>query len=92
MNDAEKAVEREGLRVLPSLPSPNMKATRKPIAVQREDGWEKRRMWKCGRCGIGVGYETLGDDSRKTLGGTGNADKVLFLLDQGLVETEKWGS
>lgn len=60
--------------------------------VQREDGWEKRRMWKCGRCGVGIGYEILRDedsnDGRKGDGVT--VDKVLFLLDGGLVETGKW--
>ncbi|KAI4173147.1 MAG: hypothetical protein LQ343_003074 [Gyalolechia ehrenbergii] len=72
--------------VLPSLLSSNLKAVRKPIVVQREDGWEKRRMWRCGRCGVGVGYEVVREEEV----GEGRLDKVLFLLDGGLVETGRW--
>lgn len=63
--------------------------------VQREDGWEKRRMWRCGRCGVDVGYEILGDgdpgDGTRADGGV-KAGEVLYLLDGGLVETGKWGT
>lgn len=63
--------------------------------VQREDGWEKRRLWRCGRCGVAVGYEILGDEEPAGViaGGKKEGDvvgKVLFLLEGGLVETGKW--
>lgn len=81
--------------ILPSLLSSNIKPVKKPVVVQREDGWEKRRLWKCGRCGITVGYEILRDeelvedvdDGGKNEEGVG---KVLFLLEGGLMETGKW--
>ncbi|KAL8909437.1 MAG: hypothetical protein Q9171_005035 [Xanthocarpia ochracea] len=92
-----KVVEQEEpQRILPSLLSTNFKAIRKPIIVQREDGWEKRRLWRCGRCGVDVAYEVLGDEEERQ----GRADagekkgdqggKVLFLLEGGLVETGRW--
>lgn len=60
--------------------------------VQREDGWEKRRIWRCGRCGLGVGYEVVREEER--VGGVEKGDKevqkVLFLLEGGLVETGRW--
>lgn len=71
---------------LPSLLSPNLKLARKPLVVQREDGWEKRRVWRCGRCGLGVGYEVF----REERVGDGKALRVLFLLEGGLVETGSW--
>lgn len=61
--------------------------------MQRDDGWEKRRMWRCWRCGLGIGYEILADEDPGAGGRTdaeGNAGKVLFLLDGGLLETGDW--
>ncbi|KAL8753532.1 MAG: hypothetical protein Q9199_004985 [Rusavskia elegans] len=82
-------------RILPSLLSTNVKPVRKAIVVQREDGWEKRRLWRCGRCGVAVGYEILGDEepAGDIAGGGKKGDvvgKVLFLLEGGLMETGKW--
>ncbi|KAL8682489.1 MAG: hypothetical protein Q9186_001436 [Xanthomendoza sp. 1 TL-2023] len=87
--EAVKEKEAAQRDILPSLLSPNLKATRKPIVVQREDGWEKRRMWRCMRCGVGVGYEILGDGEEAVEKVTG-VGKVLFLLEGGLAETGKW--
>ncbi|KAL8809831.1 MAG: hypothetical protein Q9223_002084 [Gallowayella weberi] len=84
-----KEKEAEQAKVLPSLLSPNLKAIRKPIAVQREDGWEKRRIWRCVRCGLGVGYEILGEGDAAVEKVKG-LWKVLFLLEGGLAETGKW--
>lgn len=50
-------------------------------------------MWKCGRCGVGIGYEILSDEDQndgKKGDGDVKVDKVLFLLDGGLVETGRW--
>ncbi|KAI4195292.1 MAG: hypothetical protein LQ350_007273 [Teloschistes chrysophthalmus] len=84
------AEEREGDKILPSLLSPNLKTTRKPIVIQREDGWEKRRIWRCGRCGLGIGYEVLGDENSLKGVGEKRLDKTLFLLEEGLLETGQW--
>ncbi|KAL9025612.1 MAG: hypothetical protein Q9196_005594 [Gyalolechia fulgens] len=84
-NEGEGEAGSQGT-VLPSLLSPNLKPVRKPLVVQREDGWEKRKMWRCGRCGLGVGYEVVSDPKP----GEGQGNKVLFLLDGGLVEKARW--
>ena len=74
-------------RILPSLLSPSLRPARKIIVVRREDGFEKRRMWRCGRCGTGVGYEVVGVG-----GGGGGEDgergRVMFLLEGGMREME----
>ncbi|KAI4101484.1 MAG: hypothetical protein L6R37_004893 [Teloschistes peruensis] len=82
--------EKENGKILPSLLSPNLKTTRKPIVVQREDGWEKRRIWRCGRCGLGIGYEVLSDENSLKGVGEKRLDKTLFLLEEGLFETGQW--
>lgn len=72
---------------LPSLMLPALRPARKTIMVRREDGWERRRVWRCGRCGLGVGYEVEGEG-----GGEGKSERlrVMFLLEEGLVETGDW--
>lgn len=72
---------------LPSLLTPNLRPARKVMVVRREDGFEKRRLYRCGRCGVGVGYEVL----REEEGGEGRGRKVLFLMEGGLVETGEMG-
>lgn len=76
-------------RYLPSLILPALRPARKIIIVRREDGWERRRVWRCARCGLGVGYEVEEE------GGVGGEEKdkklrVMFLLEGGLVETGDW--
>ena len=87
--------------IYPSLLSPYFRPARKLLVVRREDGYEVRRVWRCGRCGGGVGYEIVGQ------GGNGGAEaegveregmsydlgeggKVLYLVEGGLVETGCW--
>ena len=55
--------------------------------VQREDGFERRRVWRCGLCGVVVGYEVERHKGGKEVG------RVVYLLDGGLVETGEmvWG-
>lgn len=72
--------------MLPSLLIQNLKPARKAIVLRREDGFEKRRVYRCARCGVGVGYEVLGD-----MGGEGEG-RVIFLLEGGLVETGEMGA
>lgn len=63
------------------------------MAVRREDGFEKRRVYRCGRCGVGVGYEILGEgtDIEKDGADAGNTGRVIYLLEGGLVETGDLG-
>ncbi len=55
--------------------------------MRREDGFEKRRVYRCGRCGVGVGYEVLRDGG----GEEGKGGRVLYLMEGGLVETGEMG-
>lgn len=78
---------------LPSLLLPALRPARKITLVQREDGYERRRVWRCGRCGVGIGYEVENAESVQAKGGGGEkADeeraRVMFVLEGGLVETE----
>ena len=56
------------------------------LVVRREDGFEKRRVYRCGRCGVGVGYEVLREG-----GGEGEEGRVVYLMEGGLVETGEMG-
>lgn len=76
----------DGGAALPSLLTPNLRPARKVLVVRREDGFEKRRVYRCGRCGVGVGYEVLGEDGGERKGG-----RVMYLMEGGLVETGEMG-
>ena len=80
-----------GEQYLPSLIH-SLRPARKAVVVQREDGWERRRVWRCGRCGVGMGYELEGvEDGAGTEqeGGSRKRLKVMYLLEEGFVETGK---
>ena len=66
---------------LPSLLLPALRPARKITVLQREDGWERRRVWHCGRCGVGVGYEVESEMKEGM--------RVMFLLEGGLLRTEE---
>lgn len=70
--------------VLPSLLTQNVRSARKVVVVRREDGFEKRRVHRCGRCGIAVGYEIVGQEGELN-------ERVIYLLEGGLVVTEEMG-
>jgi hypothetical protein len=60
--------------------------------IRREDGFEKRRIIRCGRCNGAVGYFILDDTAGDEKAGDGAAGKnrrVVYLLPGGLVETTK---
>lgn len=61
-----------------------MRPARKVVVVRREDGFEKRRVHRCGRCGVGVGYEIVGEEGEVH-------KRVIYLLQGGLVVTEEMG-
>ena len=67
-----------------------LRPARKAVVVQREDGWERRRVWRCGRCAVGVGYELEGVEDGTGVEKEGSENKrlkVMYLLEEGLVET-----
>ena len=74
---------------LPSLLTANLRQARKALMVRREDGFEKRRVYRCGRCGIGVGYEIVREEEREGEGKEG--ERVVYLIEGGLVETGEMG-
>lgn len=74
---------------LPSLLTANLRPARKVLVVRREDGFEKRRVYRCGRCGIGVGYEIVREKEREGEGKEGG--RVVYLIEGGLVETGEMG-
>ncbi|KAG0649330.1 hypothetical protein D0Z07_4134 [Hyphodiscus hymeniophilus] len=39
--------------------------------IRREDGFEKRALWRCGRCSLVIGYEIAGSESRVSGAGEG---------------------
>lgn len=57
----------------------NIHPDRRPIVVQREDGFEKRILLRCGRCKLVVGYVLNAVD----------ASSVTYILPGGLVETSE---
>ena len=65
------------------------------MVVRREDGFEKRRVWRCGRCGVGVGYEIVGgargEDGGLGKEGDGGRERLIYLLEGGLREIEGGG-
>jgi hypothetical protein len=86
--DGENDLPPQGYTILLSL-TPDRKAT----VIRREDGFERRLLWRCGRCRLVVGYEIEGADSMdvddqgkgKELEWKG---KVLYLLPGGIMSTE----
>jgi hypothetical protein len=85
----------EGYTVLlPSLlPSPGA-----PILIRRSDGFEKRRLLRCGRCRLVVGYELEGANAVSSAGETAvssagetSADekmRIVYILPGGMMSTE----
>lgn len=71
---------------------------KRPVMVRREDGFEKRVLWRCGRCRLVVGYlldevhyhttSTTREEGDGGVGGEGRI-KVVYLLPGGLVSTEE---
>ncbi|KAI9828497.1 MAG: hypothetical protein M1826_006034 [Phylliscum demangeonii] len=71
---------------------------RRPVLVQREDGFDKRWLWRCGRCRVVVGYELDGLHFVDAAGGAADGGgsrregqergKIVYLLPGGLVGTE----
>lgn len=70
-----------------------MNQDKKVTIVRREDGFEKRLLWRCMRCKLVVGYEITGSDSAsrdgKSRGKEGEYEgKVVYLLPNGILGTD----
>lgn len=76
---------------LPSLLAPALRPTRKLVVVRREDGFEKRRVYRCGRCGLSIGYEIEGETAPTGVVGSVKGGRIIYLLEGGLVATEDMG-
>ncbi|KAL6717189.1 hypothetical protein ACLMJK_005104 [Lecanora helva] len=84
-DDRQEAESKDQPTVLPSLLTGNLRPARKATIIRREDGFEKRKALRCGRCGIGIGYEIINEDKAQ------DGARVLYLLNRNLVETEDMG-
>lgn len=73
-------------RYLPSLLLPGLRPARKITFVQRDDGYERRRVWRCGRCGLTIGYEVENTETTKVK--EDDRVRVMFILSDGLMQTE----
>lgn len=86
----------EGAPPLPSLLAKEMKLARRAIVVRRADGFEKRREWRCGRCGGVVGYEILAANANADGGGGAagageGGGRVMYFFEGALVGEEEMG-
>ncbi|THV43960.1 hypothetical protein BGAL_0792g00020 [Botrytis galanthina] len=80
---------------LPSYGYTNLLSLTKPskqVIIRKEDGFEKRGVWKCGRCAVAVGYEVWaegnGGGKGKEVEGEGEFEgKILYLLRGSLMST-----
>lgn len=57
----------------------------KPTIIRREDGFERRLVFRCSRCSVPVGYEILGVEQVE---GEGYPGRIAYLLPAGMVSTE----
>jgi hypothetical protein len=80
-----------------------MQKDSKVTIIRREDGFEKRSLWRCGRCNLVVGYEITGSeslasvsatgaDSEKGKGEEGFEGKVVYILPNGILGTQAMAS
>ncbi|KAG9229755.1 hypothetical protein BJ875DRAFT_386667 [Amylocarpus encephaloides] len=65
----------------------------RPTLIRREDGFEKRYLFKCERCKAVAGYEILGEREEMDTDGDGRANaeyqgRAMYLLPGGMMSTE----
>jgi hypothetical protein len=68
-----------------------MNKDNKATIVRREDGFEKRVLWRCGRCRVVLAYELMGQGERMDVDGKakeGYEGKVMYVLPGGMMSTE----
>lgn len=70
-----------------------MQQDRKVVIIRREDGFERRLLWRCMRCKLVVGYEiarldgAFGGGEEKGKGGEYDGT-VVYLLPNGILGTD----
>jgi hypothetical protein len=57
----------------------------KPTIIRRDDGFERRLVFRCTRCAVAVGYEILGVERKD---GEGYSGRIMYLLPAGIVSTD----
>lgn len=60
-----------------------------PLVVRLEDGFEKRYLVRCSRCGLTVGYHLDKSQFDRTVDEPGPNMDVSFMLPGGLMETDE---
>lgn len=88
--EREKEKQKQKQEAHYTIPLATLLPDAKPVIIRRDDGFEKRILFKCGRCRVVVGYEivpktpptvdTEEEDEEK--------DRVMYLLPGSLVGTE----
>ncbi|RDW90993.1 hypothetical protein BP5796_02158 [Coleophoma crateriformis] len=78
--ETESELPSEGYTTLLSL-TPDSKV----VVARREDGFERRTVWRCGRCRVVVGYEIVNGEHA---GGNEKPGRVLYILPGGLMTSE----
>ncbi|KAL3428486.1 hypothetical protein PVAG01_01995 [Phlyctema vagabunda] len=63
----------------------------KAVTVRKDDGFERRVVWRCGRCRVVVGYEVVNQELdervRREEVSAGGRERILYLLPGGLQRT-----
>ncbi len=67
---------------------PNTTLDRQLLIVQREDGFERRFVRRCERCGTALGYEIAGASEEAGAVAERGHRGVVYLLEAGLRTTE----
>lgn len=70
-----------------TIPLATLLPDAKPVIIRRDDGFEKRLLFKCGRCRVVVGYEIV-PKSLPPPTEDDDDEKVMYLLPGSLVGTE----
>ncbi|KAK6496505.1 hypothetical protein TWF481_002521 [Arthrobotrys musiformis] len=76
---------------------------RRPCVIRREDGFEKRLLWRCGRCRLIFGYQIYdesleelskggGDEPHKERKSLSNKNYYVYILPGGLTTAAGMGS
>ncbi|KAF3930809.1 hypothetical protein ABW20_dc0108672 [Dactylellina cionopaga] len=76
---------------------------RRPCVIRREDGFEKRLLWRCGRCRLIFGYQIYDETLEELAKGEGEGDKkykkrlpgkkyYVYILLGGLTTAPEMGS
>jgi predicted nucleic acid-binding Zn-ribbon protein len=71
-----------------TIPLATLLPDSKPVIIRRDDGFEKRILFKCGRCRVVVGYEIVPKTIPTSNENEDEKERVMYLLPGSLVGTE----